>query len=118
MIDEGNEMRALMIFSIIFDGAWISETKGLSWIWASSAWAPSTPTVNTFDDFPLFQFGLGHSADAVGGEVGVPGLDAPETAETLVALFLPLGDQIAVRDLVLDTVFVELWKKKIHDPIT
>ena len=45
---------------------------------------------------PLLQLALGHAADAVGGEVGVPGLDAAQAAQVLVALLLPLGYQVAV----------------------
>ena len=56
----------------------------------------------------LLQLALGHAADAVGGEVGVAGLDAPEAAQVLVSLLLPLGDQVAVSDLLLDAVLVQL----------
>ena len=56
----------------------------------------------------LLQLALGHAADAVGREVCVAGLDAPEAAQVLVALLLPLGDQVAVSNLLLDTVLVQL----------
>ena len=60
-------------------------------------------------DYPaLLQLALGHAADAVGGEVGISGLDAPETAQILIALLLPLGDQVPVRDLLLDAEVVQL----------
>ena len=49
----------------------------------------------------LLQLALGHAADAVGGEVGVAGLDAPEAAQILVALLLPLGNQVWVGNLLL-----------------
>ena len=57
----------------------------------------------------LFQFGLGHSADAVRTEVGVPGLNAPQTAQVLVALLLPLSDQVFVGDLLPQTVLVQFY---------
>ena len=56
----------------------------------------------------LLQLALGHAADAVGREVGVAGLDAPEAAQVLVALLLPLGDQVTVSNLLLDAVLVQL----------
>ena len=89
-------------------------------------WLPgATPasTVDTLDYPALLQLVLGHPADAIGGEVGVPGLNAPQAAEVLVALLLPLGDQGRVGDFLLgksrlsrlnmksshlDTVVVEL----------
>ena len=59
-------------------------------------------------DYPaLLQLALGHAADTVGREVGVAGLDAPEAAQVLVALLLPLGDQVAVSNLLLDAVLVQ-----------
>ena len=64
--------------------------------------------VDALDDLALLELGLGHAADAVGGEVGVAGLDAPEAAEILVALLLPLGNQVPVRDLLLDAEIVQL----------
>ena len=79
--------------------------------------------MDTLDYPALLQLVLGHPADAVGGEVGVPGLDTPQAAEVLVALLLPLGDQGRVGDFLLgksrlsrlnmksshlDTVVVEL----------
>ena len=60
-------------------------------------------------DYPaLLQLALGHAADAVGGEVGISGLDAPETAQILIALLLPLGDQVPVRDLLFDAEIIQL----------
>ena len=72
-----------------------------------SAGTSSAPTVYALDNLPLLQLGFRDSANAVGGEVSVSGLDASEAAEVFVALFLPLGDQVAVGDLVLDTVLVK-----------
>ena len=66
--------------------------------------------MDALDDLALLELGLGHAADAVGGEVGVARLDAAEAAEVLVALLLPLGDQVLVRDLVLHAVVVQLCK--------
>ena len=64
--------------------------------------------MDALDDFALFQLALGHAADAVGREVCVAGLNASEAAQVLVALLLPLGDQVAVSNLLLDTVLVQL----------
>ena len=75
-----------------------------------SAGAAPTAAMDALHDLALLQLVLGHAADAVGGEVGVSGLDAAEAAEVLVALLLPLGDQVAVGDLLLDAVVVELCK--------
>ena len=57
-----------------------------------------------------FQFAFGDPADAVGSEVGVPRLDAAQAAEVLVALFLPLCDQVFVSVALLDAVLVELCR--------
>ena len=70
--------------------------------------AASASAMYTFYDLALLQFRLGHSANAIGCEIGVPGLDAAETTEVFVSLLLPLGDQVAVRDFVLDAVLVKL----------
>ena len=64
--------------------------------------------MDALHDLALLQLVLGHAADAVGGEVGVPGLDAAEAAQVLVALLLPLGDQVGVGHLVLQAVLVQL----------
>lgn len=58
-----------------------------------------------------FQLAFGDPTDAVGPEVGVPRLDAAQAAEVLVALLLPLGDQVLVGVSFLDAVLVELCKK-------
>ena len=63
--------------------------------------------MHTLDDLSLLELGLWHPADAVGREVGVPGLDASQAAQVLVALLLPFGDQVAVGDLVLQAVVVQ-----------
>ena len=70
--------------------------------------ASATPAVNALDYPALLQLTLGHAADAVGGEVGVSGLDAPEAAQIFIALLLPLGDQVPVRDLLLDAEIIQL----------
>ena len=63
--------------------------------------ASPASAVHALDDLALLQLVLGHPADAVGGEVGVPRLDAAQAAQVLVALLLPLGYQVGVGDLVL-----------------
>ena len=67
----------------------------------------STAAMDALHDPALLQLALRHAADAVGGEVGVPGLDAPEAAQVLVALLLPLGDQVAICNLLLDAILVQ-----------
>ena len=64
--------------------------------------------MDALDDLALLQLRLRHAADAVRREVRVPGLDASEAAEVLVALLLPLGDQVLVGDLVPQAVVVQL----------
>lgn len=59
-----------------------------------------------------FQLAFGDPADAVGPEVGVPRLDAAQAAEVLVALLLPLGDQVLVGVSLLDAVLIELCKEQ------
>ena len=63
--------------------------------------------MDTFDDSSVLQFGLGHAADAIRTEVGVPGLNASQTAEILVSLLLPFGDQVFVRQSLFDGEVVE-----------
>jgi hypothetical protein len=46
----------------------------------------SAAAVDALDNLSLLHLGLGHPADAHRPEVGVPGLDAPEAAEVLIAL--------------------------------
>ena len=74
----------------------------------TSARAAPAAAVDALHDPPLLQLVLGHPADAVGGEVGVPRLDAPQAAQVLVTLLLPLRDEVRVGDLLLDAVVVEL----------
>jgi len=64
--------------------------------------------VDAFHDSPVLQLGLGHAADAVRAEVGIPGLNASQAAQILVALFLPFGDQVFVRQSLFDREVVEL----------
>lgn len=68
----------------------------------------SASTVSAFNDSPHFQLAFGDSADAVGSKVGVPCLDTPEAAEVLIALFLPLCNQVFVSVSLLDAVLIEL----------
>ena len=68
--------------------------------------------MNALYDLSFFEFLFGHSADAVGGEVCVSGLDASEAAEVLVALLLPLGNQVRVCVLLLDAEVVQLSVNK------
>lgn len=68
----------------------------------------SASTVGAFNDPSNFQLALGDSADAVGSEVGVSRLDATQAAQVLVALLLPLGNQVLVCIAFLYTVLIQL----------
>lgn len=60
----------------------------------------------------LLQLLLGDPADAVSGEVGVTRLNTAQTAEVLIALLLPLGDQVGVGDLLTQHVVVQLCQMR------
>lgn len=68
----------------------------------------SASTMGAFNDPSDFQLALGDSADAVGSEVGVSCLDATQAAQVLVALLLPLGNQVLVCIALLYTVLIQL----------
>lgn len=53
-----------------------------------------------------FQLALGDSADAVGSKVGVSCLDATQAAQVLIALLLPLGNEVLVCVAFLYTVLI------------
>lgn len=55
-----------------------------------------------------FQLALRDSANAVGSKVGVSCLDATQAAQVLVALLLPLGNQVLVCIALLYTVLIQL----------
>lgn len=57
-----------------------------------------------------FQLALGDSADTVGSEVGVSCLYAAQAAQVLIALLLPLGDEVLVCIAFLYTVLIQLWE--------
>lgn len=62
-----------------------------------------------------FQLALGDSADAVGSKVGVSRLDATQAAQVLVALLLPLGNQVLVCIAFLYTVLIQLCQETRTD---
>lgn len=64
--------------------------------------------MSALNDSAHFQLAFGDSADAVGPKVGVPSLDAAQAAEVLIALLLPLGNQVFVSIALLDAVLIEL----------
>lgn len=76
-------------------------------IMSSSSRTAATSTVNTFDNLSLFQLALWNSAHTVGAEVGVAGLNAAKAAQVLIALFAPLGNQVLVRNLLLEAVIIQ-----------
>jgi len=63
--------------------------------------AASTSAANTFDGLVFFEVLAGYSANARGVEIGFLGLNAAEAAELLIALLLPLGDQVPISVAVL-----------------
>ena len=67
-----------------------------------------TATVHALDHAALLELGLGHSAHTIGAKVGITRLYAPQTAQVLVALLLPLGNEVSVGDLLRNAVVVEL----------
>ena len=90
--------------------------------------AASAAAVDTLHDPSLLQFVLRHTADAVGGKVGITGLkmcslkilafwsksvlcsvghlDATKAAQILITLLLPFGNQIGIGNLLLNNVQV------------
>ena len=60
----------------------------------------------------LLHFGLGHPANAIGSKIGVPGLNTSQTAQILITLFLPLGYQTGIGNVLFQTVIVQLCQKK------
>ena len=82
--------------------------------------AAPAATVDTLNNPPLFQFVLGHTADAVGRKIGVTGLkivvmihvlnfwsshlDAAQAAEIFIALLLPFCNQVGICNLFLKIV--------------
>lgn len=69
---------------------------------------PSAPTAHALHILALLQLGLGYAADARRVEVGLLGLNAAQTAQLLVAVLLPLGNQHRVRVSVLEQPLVQL----------
>ena len=89
--------------------------------------AASAAAVDTLHDPSLLQFVLRHTADAVGGKVGITGLkmcllrilafwsksvwcsvghlDATKAAQILITLLLPFGNQIGIGNLLLNNVY-------------
>lgn len=74
----------------------------------SSSRAAATSAMHALDNLALLQLRFGHTTDAVGAEVRVSRLNAPQAAEILVSRFLPLCDQISVSNFLLQTILVEL----------
>ena len=76
--------------------------------------------MDTLNNPPLFQFVLGHTADAVGGKIGVTSLkgvimisvlnlktshlDTAQAAEIFIALLLPFCNQVGICNLLLKIV--------------
>lgn len=64
--------------------------------------------MGAFDDPSDFQLALGDSTDAVGSKVGVSCLDATQAAQVLIALLLPLSNQVLVCIALLYAVLIQL----------
>ena len=63
--------------------------------------------MNTLHHPSLLQLPLRHATNTVRSEVRVARLYAPQTAQVLVALLLPLRDEVAVCDTLAEAVIVE-----------
>lgn len=72
--------------------------------------AASTATANTFDFLILLQLSAWHSADTSAVEIGLLRLDTSQTAQFLVALLLPLRDQVGIGVAVLQQPIVKLLR--------
>lgn len=72
-----------------------------------SARATSAATVCALDDATHFQLALGNPANAVGAKVGVSSLNAAQAAQILIALLLPLCNQVFVCIAFFNAVFIE-----------
>lgn len=68
---------------------------------------PSTTTADTLHLLIFLQLLTRHAANACAVEVRLLGLNTSQTAKLLIALLLPLGDEIAVRVAVLQQPVVE-----------
>jgi len=68
---------------------------------------PPTPTTHTLHDLPLLQLLPGHATDARAIEVRLLRLYAPQAAQVLVALLLPLCDERGVAVAGFEEVGVE-----------
>lgn len=66
--------------------------------------------------FSFLQLLSRNTADAISTKVGVAHLNAAQATEVFVAIFLPFRDQISVRNLLLQTVFVELPRNGLALP--
>ena len=69
-----------------------------------------TSTSSSNLPLPPLQRRLGHATDTRAAEIRLLGLDALDTAQLLVALLLPLGDQRGVGVVVLDQVLVQWFR--------
>lgn len=72
-----------------------------------SARAAPAATVCALDDATHFQLAFGNPANAVGAKVGVPSLNAAQAAQVLIALLLPLCNQVFVCIAFFNAVFIE-----------
>ena len=69
----------------------------------------SASAVDALNDLVLLELLARHATDTGAVEVGLLGLNAAKTAELLVALFLPLGDEVSVGVGVFEEPVVELF---------
>lgn len=67
-----------------------------------------TSTMNTLDDFSLFQLCLRDTTHTIRSEIGVTRLNAPQAAQILISGLFPLGDEISIGYLLVDAIVVEL----------
>lgn len=68
----------------------------------------STATMNALNNTSFLQFTFWDSANTIGSKVCVSCLNASQAAQVLVARFLPLCDQICIRDFLIQAIIVKL----------
>ena len=85
-----------------------SLARGARLIHLVIARATSAPTADALNLLVLLQLSAWHTADTSAVEIGLLRLNAPQTAQLLVALLLPLRNQVAISVAVLEKPIVQL----------
>lgn len=67
-------------------------------------------TADTLNRLVLLELRLGHSADTCGIEIRFFRLDTAQATQLLIALLLPLGNQVRIGILVLEQEIIKLLR--------